>query len=116
MYCWEVTPRNNSALLGKIWDAVAKPRLSIIMSNAIAQSSDCEVRVIIECRRQDIEIRNIQLKDKKLSLASLRDAKNNLVAAEAVIKKLIYEKGFDVENFSEPFAAVTITSLPVPEE
>jgi hypothetical protein len=116
MYCWEITPRNNSALLGKIWNAVSEPRLSIIMSSANAKSADCEVRVVVECRRQDIEIRNIQLKDKKLSIPIYRDAKNNIVAAEAVIKKLIHEKGFNVDNFSEPFAPVTVTSITVAEE
>lgn len=116
MYCWEVTPRNNTVLLGKIWDAVSEPRLSIIMSNGIARSADCEIRVFVECRRQDIEIRNIQLKDKKLSIPALRETKNNMVAAESVIKKLIYEKGFMVENFSEPFSSVTLTSIVVPED
>ena len=116
MYCWEITPRSNTALLGKIWDAVVEPRLSIMTSNATAQSADCEVRVLVECRRQDIEIRNVELKDKKLSLPVLRGTKNNVTAAEAVIKKLIHDKGFAVDNFSEPFSSVILTSIAVPEE
>lgn len=115
-YCWEVRPRNDQILRGKVWDAVREPRFKTLLKSATAKSADCEVRLIIECRRQDIAIRNITLKEKRLSLAAFRDSKNNLAAAESALKSLICQKGFAVNNFSEPFNLVRITELTIPED
>lgn len=114
-YCWEISPRTNSVLTGKIWDPVKEPRLKTLLTSASAKSGDCEVRIVIECRRQDLSIRNVQLKDTKLSLPAFRGTKNNMAAAEAVIKNMIFERGFTVDNFEEPFQTLTITSIIVPE-
>jgi hypothetical protein len=115
-YCWEIKPRTDEILKGKVWDALSEPRLQTRLRSAKARSSDCEVRLIVECLRQDIEIRNIQLKSKPLALTMFREARNNQAAAEAFLRDMIAEYGFKITNFTEPFSNLVITNIVVPEE
>lgn len=114
-YCWSIDSQNGGSLEGKVWDPVSEPRCSVVLTSQNAQSQDCEVRLDVECKREDISLEGIQLKEgNKLKLAFGRD--NNFAAAEAVLRHLLAEKGFLVRNIHEPFENVPLTSISIGED
>lgn len=112
-YCWSISGISGKSLLGKVWNPETEPRCSIKLSATKTSSSDCEVRLDVDCKREDIKITSIESKERdRLSLYS---SKNRMAAAEAVLKKLLVQKGFAVDNMQEKYGDIPLASISIPE-
>jgi hypothetical protein len=111
-YRWEITSHDGNVLVGKVWDPVKKPRLSVKRYGASAIAPTC--RLIVRCRRQDLKISKIEIK------GGIRNSKrwttNKTAAASAYISQKIAELGFVNKNFDEPFIEVCLAEISVYEE
>ena len=112
-YRWELAPATAKYLLGKAWDAVSEPILSL---KAQSQSRiDPVARVEIRCRREDLEIFNVVVKDdvnvrKWISLDVLN---NKMAAAEAFVVNALSARNLDVRNFNDPFGEIMLADTMV---
>ncbi len=117
---WEVRAIGCERLDGSPWDAANKPRLRVKrLSERNADGDKPTMRFEMRCRREDIEITELELKDpekqgwfnKRLN----RDV--NLAAAEQVIKEELLSAGFlQVADLSEKHANLVIADVIVSED
>jgi hypothetical protein len=112
-YRWSLEPRTARILQGRPWDAVKQPRLKLIdnrrdRSSGIAPT----VRVEVRCRREDLEIEDLVIKDENLWEAAKRRAgfRNRMAAAESYIRDRLLADGLDVNNIAEMFGQLTLGS------
>ena len=111
-YCWEVSAFGSNHMVGKPWSVQSEPRLKFRTS---ADSKIAPVaRVRAQCRREDMMIDKIELKNptRTESLAS-RFSKNKIAAAEAVIKYLLGQESLEHNNISEKFSSVLLAETTV---
>jgi hypothetical protein len=112
-YRWIVTPRTKSFLDGRPWDPIKEPRLKLIDRRKDRKKSiPPTVRVEIRCRREDLLIVDLKLKDGGLwqSLKGKTGFRNKLAAAESYIRDRLSEEGLEVKNISDIFGQVTLAS------
>src|SRR3546814_1420243 len=68
-------------MAGKVWEALEEPRCHVKLTSDSSSSSDCEMRIKVFCKREDIIITQMKLKEKdKLNLIFGKD--NNLAVDE----------------------------------
>lgn len=109
-YCWELAPRTAKHLLGKVWDAVSEPLLSVKF--ATESRMDPVVRIEIRCRREDLLISNVQIKNTSgFERFSLGSTKNKMAAAEAFIINALSSRNLDVKNFDDPFGEIVLADM-----
>ncbi|QPF86063.1 hypothetical protein IC762_07110 [Bradyrhizobium genosp. L] len=113
-YRWTVESQLAKVLEGRAWDANKEPRLKLIdqrkdRSKGIPPS----VRVEVRCRREDLVIEDLGIKDQSLweSAKSKFGFKNKLIAAEAYIRDRLMEEGLEVKNIDDIFAHLTLGSV-----
>jgi hypothetical protein len=112
-YRWSIEPRTNEILQGRPWDANKNPRLKIIDSRKDrTKGIPPTVRVEVRCRREDLQIASIEVKDENLwgSLKSRAGFRNRLAAAESYIRSQLAKEGLEVRDFSDIFGTVTLAS------
>ncbi len=111
-YRWVLTPETGDLLIGKVWDPIKRPRLSVKKNGSPVIAPTC--RVIVRCRKQDLCISDISLKSgKKLSQKLIF---NRTAAATAFIAQKLGELGFDNENLDEDYANICVAEVTVSEE
>ena len=111
-YRWIVMPETGDLLMGKVWDPIKRPRLSVKKSGASIIAPTC--RVIVRCRKQDFNVSEITLKSgKKLGQKFLF---NRTAAATAFISQRLGELGFDNENLDEEYANICVAEVTVSQE
>lgn len=100
-------------LEGRPWDANESPRLEIIdQRNNRHKGIPPTLRVEVRCRREDLEITEIDLKDSSV----LEKAKNKigfrnrLAAAEAYIRDRLAKEGLTIKKFNDSFGEITLAS------
>jgi hypothetical protein len=71
---------------------------------------DAAVHIEVRCRREDLVIEDLELKEDNIWKKIKRRAtsKNNIVAAEQQIKELILREGLDVGNIHGKYGALTL--------
>jgi hypothetical protein len=101
-------------LLGKAWDAVSDPLLRIRMADTV-NVLDAISKVEIWCRREDLLIENIKVKDETLFSRILFSPgyENKMAAVEAYIRNALASKNLDIRNFSDPFGQIKLADVAV---
>lgn len=112
-YRWSLRPCKGIVLQGRPWDANESPRLKIIDERKDRQKGiPPTVRVEVRCRREDLEITDLNSKDESV----LEKAKNKvgfgnrLAAAEAYIRDRLVSEGLTIKNFKDSFGELTLAS------
>lgn len=117
---WEVRAVGTSQLEGTPWDAADAPRLKVRrLAERNGLGDKPALRVEMRCRREDIEISDLELKDnEKQSWFSKRSNKDvNLAAAEQVIKTELLAAGFlRSPDLSEAHSELLIADVIVTED
>jgi hypothetical protein len=110
-YRWILRPEGGGNLIGKPWDSLEAPRLTIIdgrknRSHGIVPTVLVEVR----CRREDLSISQIEIKDGDLwtKIKAGLSTKNKLVAAEAYIKNRLLNEGLEGSEIHDKFGVLTV--------
>jgi hypothetical protein len=112
-YRWLVEPRVKEILDGRPWDAVKHPRLMLIDERRDrTKGIPPTVRVEVRCRREDLLINDLEVKDESLWEAAKRKAgfKNKMAAAESYIRDHLSNEGLEVKNIEDIFGTVTLGS------
>jgi hypothetical protein len=113
---WTVTPVLKEFLDGRPWDPKAEPRLKLVDQRSGAKGVPPSVRVEVRCRREDLQISNIVLKDKRRwDTAKARTGyRNREIAAEAYIRDQLLRRGLVVGDLRDTSAQMTL-SMTFPE-
>ncbi len=112
-YRWQIESRTGFALDGRPWDAVKQPRLRLIDQRKDRDKGiPPTVRVEVRCRREDLLIEDLEIKDEGLWEAAKRRAgfRNRLAAAESYIRDHLSQEGLEVKNIEDIFGTVTLAS------
>lgn len=113
-YRWIIKPGTGTFLEGRPWDAEKHPRLKIIDERKDpTKSIPPTVRVEVHCRREDLLIENLEVKDEKLWDAAKGRIgfKNRMAAAVSYIQERLTEEGLEVKNIEDIFGEVTLASV-----
>ena len=110
-YRWTLFPTLREFLDGRPWNAQAEPRLKLVDLRKKKTGLPPTVRVEVRCRREDLVIRNIKLKDKARNDAAWSRAgvRNREVAAEAYIRDQLLRRGLVVGDLRDASALMTLT-------
>lgn len=112
-YRWIVMPRSTPALDGRPWDAVKQPRLRLVDRRANkARGIPPTVRVEVWCKREDLIIDDLEIKNESLWSSVKRRAgfRNRMAAAESYIRDRLLAEGLEVQNLDDIFGHLTLGS------
>jgi hypothetical protein len=112
-HAWVIEPVIGDALDGKPWNAVKRPRLKV-KDTRLDRTKGIEpsIRVELRCRREDLEITNVTLKDAKwTSLATDPFGRNKTLTAEAVIRTRLFQAGLLTGDIDDPYARMTLCAI-----
>ena len=101
-YCWSLRPSDGSVLVGRPWDPMQAPRLKIIdQRKHRAKGIPPTVRVEVRCRREDLDVTDIVVKDETIWEAVKRRAgfRNREAAAAAYIRDRLVKEGTHDSKF-----------------
>lgn len=108
-YAWRIEPSVGSVLIGRPWDANKKPRLKLKDLRPIASKSvEPEVNLEVRCRKEDLEISDIKLKND-----SFESGPNNLIAAKIEIRNRLVGAGLLEEDVDHAYAVLTLYNVRV---
>jgi hypothetical protein len=110
-YRWTVEPRLSRSLQGRPWDAISKPRAKLVDKRKDrTKGIPPTVRVEVRCRREDLLIEELTVKDEKIweSIKARTGFSNRMAAAESYIRDRLEEEGFEVKNIEEAFSELTL--------
>jgi len=112
-YRWLLEPGSTTVLKGRPWDAVNQPRLKLV-DNRKDRSKGIPptVRVEVRCRREDLRIDDLEIKDEGLwqSVKERVGFRNRMAAAESYIRDRLSEEGLEVKNLEDIFGQITLGS------
>ena len=112
-YKWSVWPGIGHDLLGKVWNAVTDPILTVLHPSEEISVIRPVCRIELRCKRDDISITNLHSK-KGIFQGSLFD--NKKAAAEAFIRKALSNRNLQVIHFEDPYGDVTLADIYVDDE
>jgi hypothetical protein len=113
-YRWSVAARADEKLQGRPWDGAKQPRLRLVDKRKDrTKGIPPTVRVEVRCRREDLIIQDLGVKDEGLweEVKSRVGFNNKLVAAESYIRDRLAEEGIVVRNIGELFSQITLGSV-----
>lgn len=113
-HSWEVRSPIGAALSGRPWDANRMPRLTIVDTRANRDKGiPASIRVEIRCRREDLIIEDIKVKDEDLWAKISRRAGNNnrRAAAESAIRSRLADVGLFHGELGDPFVRLTLAAV-----
>lgn len=90
-----------------------QPRLTLIdQRKDRSKGIPPTVRVEVRCRREDLMIGDLEIKDEGLweSVRRRVGFKNKLAAAESYIRDYLSQEGLEVKNIEDIFGTVTLAS------
>lgn len=111
---WTVSTPDRTPLHGRPWNAAKSPRLKVIDQRTDrAKGLPPAIQVEVRCRREDLMISNIALKQIDGLGDRLRrdNRRNKEAAAEAVIRTRLFEEGLLAGDSSDRFAILTLASV-----
>jgi len=112
-YRWLIESNNNGLLDGRPWDATRQPRLKLIDRRSDpSKGIPPTVRVEVRCRREDLIISDLRMKDEGLwaSVKSRVGHKNRMAAAISYIRSRLSEESLEVQNMEDVFGQLTLGS------
>jgi hypothetical protein len=112
-YRWTIEARRTRTLEGRPWDGVKEPRLKLIdQRKDRTKGIPPTVRVEVRCRREDLIIEDLEVKDETAwqALKGRAGFTNRLAAAESYIRDRLSEEGFEVGNIGDIFSQLTLGS------
>lgn len=114
-YRWAVSPTVGEVLDGRPW-ASDIPRLTMEDRRSDkGKTLPPTVRVEVRCRREDLHITDIALRDEGRWNAIKLGAehRNKIKAAEALIRTRLFEEGLisGSDDLSDPYAVMTLTAV-----
>jgi hypothetical protein len=98
-YRWIIKPGTQDVLDGRPWDASKEPRMTLVdLRQNRARGIPPTVHIEVKCLREDIEIKDIEIKNRTLWKALTRQEgfRNKMAAAESYIRLRLAEEGLDV--------------------
>jgi hypothetical protein len=113
-YRWLIKPSATSFLEGRPWNAAENPRLKLIDERkARSKSVPPTVRVEVHCRREDLIIEDLEIKDENIweAVKARVGFKNRRAAAVSYIRDRLTEEGLEVKNIDDIFGEVTLASV-----
>jgi len=113
-YRWVLEPADGAFLVGHPWDPDQAPRLKLVDLRSDKSSRiPPSVRVEVRCKREDLTIEDITLKDETLwhSIRERLGHRNRMAAAESYIRNKLVDEGLDVGNFEDLFGDLTLGSV-----
>lgn len=113
-YRWILLPHFEDTLSGRPWDPLAQPRLKLIDERRdVSVGIPPAVRVEVRCRREDMVISELVLKDEGLweSVQGKVGFRNRMAAAESLIRDRLIDDGLEVGDMGELFARLTLASV-----
>jgi hypothetical protein len=113
-YRWSAEPRTTKALHGRPWDGAKQPRLKLIDKRKDrSKGIPPAVRVEVRCRREDLIIEDLEVKDENLwgKIQSRAGFRNRMAAAESYIRDRLSEEGLDVKNIDDIFGQLTLANV-----
>jgi hypothetical protein len=108
---WSFKPGTGTVLDGRPWDAHTLSLLRLVDKRANRRREVTPtVNLEIRCLREDLEIREIEIKNSSLweKLRNRPGSENRLKAAEAYIKNQLEGNGHKAGNLGEKFAKIMI--------
>ena len=112
-YRWLIEATDSEPLAGRPWNAQEQPRLKLIDKRSDrTKGIPPTVRVEVKCRREDLVIEDLQLKDESLwdSLVGRAGHKNRVAAAISYIRSRLAEENLEVDNMEDVFGQITLAS------
>lgn len=112
---WLLTAQIEEAMSGRPWDPVKQPRLALVDQRPEGGGSlPPSVRVEVRCRREDLIISDLQIKNEQNNskLTARKGAENRLAAAESYIRDRLIENGLETPDLQEAFSRLTLASVP----
>jgi hypothetical protein len=114
-YRWELTAQTEFRLEGRGWDPIKEPRLKLIdgRKRPLKKSVSPIVRLDVKCRREDLIITDLHIKDEALHEKLIRRIfpRNKEAAAEAYIRNQLISEGLAVGNLGELFTQITLSRV-----
>jgi hypothetical protein len=113
-YRWSVESQLGKILEGRPWDGSKQPRLKLIdQRKDRSRGIPPTVRVEVRCRREDLVIDDLEIKDQTLweTAKNKFGFKNRMAAAESYIRDRLTEEGLEVRNIDDIFAHLTLGSV-----
>lgn len=111
---FEITPVHGSFLEGPPWNAT-EPRLRLRDTNPGRELGQPPAPVVtIECLREDLEIFDVQCKNRKWKFNLLSREKQ--VATIQALREEIMEAGFTCGDLSEPFTRLVLADVVAEED
>jgi len=113
-YRWSIAPRLEGNLKGRPWDASKEPRLKLIdQRKDRSKGLPPIVQVEIRCRREDLAIEDLQIKDASIwqTVRSRFGFKNRMAAAESYIRDRLAQEKLEVRNLEDAFGQITLGSV-----
>ncbi len=109
-YCWEIEPSYANFLDGQPWDPVDKPRLTVRSDREI---EDPLIKVFVSCKREDLEIDDLVLKDDCLDakLNQILYREMNKAAAIQHIKHILEFAQLEPGALDNRFSSVILADL-----
>jgi hypothetical protein len=103
-YRWVITPQAQKVLEGRPWDANKNPRMKLVDGRRNrSKGIPPTVRIEVHCRREGLEIRDIEIKDETLweKLSEKAGLRNKIVAAESYLRDRLAEEGLEAGQISD---------------
>jgi hypothetical protein len=113
-YRWIIESSEGSHLDGRPWDPTHSPRLKLVdRRKESGKSIPPSVRIEVLCRREDLIIEDITLKDARLwnTTKARLGFSNRMAAAESYIRNCLLEEGLLVGDMADIFSLVTLASV-----
>jgi hypothetical protein len=111
---WTVSAVGEDPLHGRPWVSEKKPRLKVIDQRSDRTTGLAPVITVeIRCRREDLVISNIELKDLKGFADRVRrdNRRNREAAAQAVIRTRLFEEGLLGGDNEDRYAVMVLASI-----
>lgn len=111
-HAWEIKPADGSVLEGKPWDAVKEPRFRLIDKRNCREAPPSAVIVEVRCRREDLHIQDIELKEGDNRLFPRKS--NNRAAVDGYIRSQFEKAGLDLDigSIDEKFFRMILAREP----
>ncbi len=112
-YRWVVTAFSG-ILDGKPWDAGSNSLVEVIDTRKDRSGGiEPAIRVQIKCRREDLIIEKLTLKDRGSwnKIKNGLNFKNKLAAAEAAVRNYLSEEGLFHNDISDPYVMMTLAEV-----
>jgi hypothetical protein len=113
-YRWAFESSSGPSLAGKPWDPVEHPILAIVFTGNKSSGLAPAGRLRLVCKKEDLKISDLESKTSNFfSIEDFGSLKNRTAAAEALIRRLLADRGLGILDFSDKYGDVELAELMV---